>query len=121
MAARTDPEAALAGRERVAALADLYGALLTPRQREIVGLYYAEDLSLAEVAERTAVSRQAVHDLLRRAVASLEAYEARLGLLQRDQARRREAAALLVALEAARRGQAPLTLAEALARRLAEG
>ncbi len=89
-----DPEQVLANRARVGILWDLYGALLTGRQREILGLYYGEDLSLAEVAERTGVSRQAVHDLLRRTLAGLEGYEARLRLAERTARRQRRGRAL---------------------------
>jgi predicted DNA-binding protein YlxM (UPF0122 family) len=46
-------------------------------------LYVAEDLSLGEIAAREGVSRQAVHDLIRRALGSLQEYEARLHLAER--------------------------------------
>lgn len=62
-------------------LLDLYGALLTERQRELLNLSVNEDLSLAELAEREGVSRQAVHDALRRAESSLVEAENRLGFL----------------------------------------
>jgi len=120
MAARRGAEGMLATREWVAALAERYGALLTARQRELVQLYYVEDLSLAEVAERASVSRQAVHDLLRRARAGLAAYEARLGLLAADQRRHGEAVDLLQAVRAARHSGIALQRAEELARRLVE-
>jgi len=121
MAPHADPDGALADRERIAALADVYGPLLTARQRTALALYYAEDLSLAEVAERTAVSRQAVHDLLRRTGAVLGDYEARLGLLDRERRRRAQALALIDLLTAARAGRGGLQEAIALARRLADG
>jgi hypothetical protein len=66
---------------RIAQLYDLYGPLLTPRQQEAVRLYYEQDLSLGEIASECDVSRQAVHDLLRRAEIALEKYEQKLGLL----------------------------------------
>lgn len=67
---------------RVGRLFDLYGGLLTHRQREMVELYYFDNLSLAEIAEELGVSRQAIHDNLRRAEEQLEAYETTLQLLQ---------------------------------------
>lgn len=67
----------------VAALYDFYGQLLTERQRELVELYYLNDLSLGEIAEDQGISRQAVHDQLHRAEAALEHYEATLGLVSR--------------------------------------
>lgn len=66
---------------RIAQLYDLYGSLLTPKQRDAVRLYYEQDLSLGEIASECMVSRQAVYDLLRRAEAALEKYEQKLGLL----------------------------------------
>jgi predicted DNA-binding protein YlxM (UPF0122 family) len=70
-------------RARVSILNDFYGCLLTERQRTLIELYYEHDLSLGEIAQRLGVSRQAVHDLLRRSERALEGYEARLGLVAR--------------------------------------
>ncbi len=66
-----------------------YGALLTDAQRELMELYYNEDLSLHEIAEEQGISRQGVHDMVTRALKKLESYEARLGLLAQS-ARRSE-------------------------------
>ena len=68
---------------RMGELYDFYGQLLTQRQQEYMDLYYREDLSLGEIAERFGISRQAVYDNLRRAGNLLEEYEAKLGLLAR--------------------------------------
>jgi predicted DNA-binding protein YlxM (UPF0122 family) len=64
-------------------LLDFYGPLLTGRQREMLQLYCEEDLSLAEIAGQEGISRQAVHDAVRRGDAQLRAYEDQLGLLRR--------------------------------------
>lgn len=66
---------------RVGDLYDFYGALLTSRQREMMEMYYFDDWSLAEIATHLGVSRQAVHDSLRRATEQLEGYESTLELL----------------------------------------
>ena len=68
---------------RVNLLYDFYGNLLTQKQRECLELYYQDDLSLAEIADQDGISRQGVHDLLKRAVKTLENAEKRLGLLAR--------------------------------------
>ena len=60
-------------------LLDVYGPLLTEHQREACRLRLEEDWSYAELAEAFGCSRSAAHDLVRRAVAQLEHYEARLG------------------------------------------
>lgn len=68
---------------RVGQLYDFYNALLTEKQRECLNMHYLQDLSLAEIAEEFGVSRQAVHDILRRAEQTLEEYEEKLGLAAR--------------------------------------
>lgn len=70
--------------QHVLVLNDIYGPLLTDRQREVVALHYEEDWSLAEIAEHLAITKQAVHDLLKRTVASLETYEEKLGFAARE-------------------------------------
>lgn len=60
-------------------LLDVYGALLTERQREACRLHLDEDWSFAEVAAHFGFSRAAAYDLVQRAVTQLESYEARLG------------------------------------------
>lgn len=72
---------------RMNLLYDFYGSLLTEKQRTFMELYYYDDLSLAEIAEQYNVSRQAVHDNIRRAEAQLEEYEQKLCLLERYQNR----------------------------------
>lgn len=57
-----------------------YSELLTPKQKILMQRYYDEDLSLGEIADEMAISRQAVYDHLKRAVAVLEGYEVKLGL-----------------------------------------
>ena len=68
---------------QVALLLDYYGALLTDKQRDFISLYYDEDLSLSEIAENSGITRQGVHDNIKRAAAELKAYEEKLGLFAR--------------------------------------
>ncbi len=63
---------------------DYYGGLLSDRQREVLSFYYQEDWSLSEIANLTGLSRQGVHDQLRRGVSRLAAYESSLSLAARD-------------------------------------
>lgn len=83
-------------------LSDAYADLLTARQQALVRMYYHDDLSLAEIAVRFGVSRQAVFDGLRRAVAEMRHLEDRLGVLAgrtRAARGREEAVARLAAVE----------------------
>ena len=66
-------------------LYDFYGALLTDRQREVMELYHEENLSLAEIADEMSISRQGVHDALKKAKRALMNYEQKLGLVARFQ------------------------------------
>ena len=62
---------------------DFYGNLLTDKMRELTEYYYFDDLSLAEIADTVGISRQAVHDTVRRSSKLLEDYEEKLGLIRR--------------------------------------
>jgi len=76
-------ERALADRDRANRMFDAYGALLTGQQQRLLRRYYQDDLSLGEIASQMRVSRQAVHDGLRRALAAMERLEGALGLATR--------------------------------------
>lgn len=76
--------------DRIGSLFELYGELLTPRQKELTVYYYFDDLSLAEIAEELGISRQAVFFGLKRAEEVLESYEEKLGLYGENSARRRK-------------------------------
>lgn len=60
-------------------LLDFYGQTLTGKQREVMELYYNEDLSLSEIAENQEISRQAALDSIRRAEKHLEQMEQKAG------------------------------------------
>ena len=47
---------------QIGILCDIYGELLTEKQKEILDLYYNNNLSLAEIAEEMNITRQAVKD-----------------------------------------------------------
>lgn len=69
-------------------LLDIYGPLLTDRQRRCMEMYFEMDLSLTEIGEELRISRQGAYDMLRRASHSLEEYEERLHLMARSDAAR---------------------------------
>ena len=76
-------------RMTISLLLDFYGALLTERQRECYTLHHEDDMSLGEIAEELSISRQAVHDNIERAKASMEGYEQKLHLIEQYLLRRK--------------------------------
>ena len=78
----------------LAQLYDLYGALLTGKQRECLHLHIAEDFSLAEIGETLGITRQAAHESIRRAEHALAEMEERLGLRACRAAEERELAGI---------------------------
>ena len=64
-------------------LFDFYGELLTDHQRNIYEAFDGEDMSLGEIAQMEGISRQGVHDMIRRTNRLLEKYESRLHLVER--------------------------------------
>ena len=64
-------------------LLDVYGALLTPKQFQVMELYYNEDYSLAEIAQTMGITRQGVHDAEKKSEKLLLGYEEKLGLCSR--------------------------------------
>ena len=68
---------------KLSLLYDFYGELLTAHQRKIYGQYLIEDLSLGEIAESEGITRQGVHDIVKRCQKKLESYEERLHLVER--------------------------------------
>lgn len=66
-----------------AMLLDFYGDLLTEKQRDIMQLYYYEDLSLSEIAENENISRQGVHDAIKHAEQYLDDFEKKVGFVRK--------------------------------------
>lgn len=66
-------------------LYDFYGELLTEHQRTIYEGVVYNDMSLAEIAEEQGISRQGVHDLIKRCDKILSGYEEKLHLISKFQ------------------------------------
>ena len=64
-------------------LFDFYGELLTEHQRSIYEDAVYNDMSLGEIAKERGISRQGVHDLIRRCDKILQSYESKLHLVER--------------------------------------
>ena len=64
-------------------LYDFYGELLNEHQKHIYEDYILNDLSLAEISEENGISRQGVHDLIKRCDKTFETYESKLHLVEK--------------------------------------
>lgn len=64
-------------------LYDFYGELLTKHQKEIYEDVVIHDYSLSEIANEKGISRQGVHDLIKRCDRTLRGYEDKLHLVER--------------------------------------
>lgn len=64
-------------------LLDFYGAMLTDRQKNALEMHYSDDLSLSEISQSLNITRQAVHDSLKRGEKTLNNFEDKLGLVKR--------------------------------------
>ena len=64
-------------------LYDFYGELLTQHQKKVYEDAVFNDLSLSEIADEQGISRQGVHDLIRRCDRILAGYEDKLHLVER--------------------------------------
>ena len=64
----------------VCMLLDFYGQLLSEKQLEIMNYYYNDDLTLREISDIVGITRQGVHNTLKRSGSFLKELERKLGL-----------------------------------------
>ena len=64
-------------------LIDFYGDVLTEKQKDVMELYYNEDLSLAEIAEHEKISRQGVRDSIKRGEEAILQLEEKLCMVEK--------------------------------------
>lgn len=62
---------------------DFYGVLLKQQYREIFEDYIGNDMSLGEIAAERKMTRQGVHDIIKRCSRKLEEYEEKLCLVEK--------------------------------------
>jgi uncharacterized protein len=70
-------------RVELSLLYDFYGALLKENQRRMFEASILDDYNLAEIAEDENITRQGVHDAIKRACKQLREYEQKLGLVEK--------------------------------------
>lgn len=66
-----------------ALLYDFYGELLTEHQKQIFEDHVLNDLSVSEIAADLGISRQGVHDMVKRCDKILRGYEEKLHLIDK--------------------------------------
>ncbi len=66
-------------------LYDIYGDLLTEKQREYFEDYYFNNLTLSEMSENYEVSRNAIHKQLKETETKLNKYENTLSILKKNE------------------------------------
>ena len=66
-------------------LYDIYGSLLTDKQKEYFEDYYFKNLSLSELATIYNISRNAIHKQLKETIKRLENYEDNLRLAKKNE------------------------------------
>ena len=84
---------------KVSLLLDFTARCLQKRQFDILDLYYNSDYSLGEIAEELEISRQGVHDSIKRGKAVLFDLEGKLGLAARFSEQKNKASEVLELLE----------------------
>ncbi len=68
---------------QIGLLCDFYGKMLTEKQLSAIIMYYDDDLSLAEIAVQTGITRQGVRDCIKKGEAILLDMEEKLGLAEK--------------------------------------
>ena len=79
----TEQEHDMAKELKFVLLLDCYGELLTEHQRNVMELYYCDDLSLSEIGEPMGITRQGVRALVKRTEGLLLNYEVQRGFAGR--------------------------------------
>lgn len=64
-------------------LYDFYGELLTEHQKRVYEDVVLNDYSLSEIADELGISRQGVHDMIKRCNRLLNGYEEKLHLVEK--------------------------------------
>ena len=78
----------------VAFLLDFYGEVLSERCRDVLEMYYCDDMSLSEIADSLSISRQGARHIIKKGEEELTLLESKLGLAARFTAIREAAASL---------------------------
>lgn len=91
---RNTEKSGIEERVELSLLYDFYGALLKENQQQMFEAYILDDFSISEIADDMGITRQGVHDAIKRATKQLKDYEDKLGLVGRFE-QQKEAVKLL--------------------------
>ena len=80
---------------KISILLEIYGNLLTEKQRTLLENYYNQDLSLSEIAENEQITRQAVRDNIKKGENKLFEYEEKLGIMKKTKVQEEQIAKVL--------------------------
>ena len=80
---------------KISILLEIYGNLLTDKQKSLIDDYYNNDLSLSEIAENNEITRQAVRDILKKGEKKLFEYEEKLGIMKKNSIQEEQIAMIL--------------------------
>lgn len=90
----------LKNRNEIILLIDIYGDLLTKKQKDILELYFFDDLSLVEISKINNSSRQSILYSINKSIEQLEIFESKMKLLKKDKELRAKKEFLLEKLKA---------------------
>jgi len=74
----------LKNRNEIILLIDIYGELLTEKQRKILELYFFDDFALVDIASINKSSRQSILYSINKSIEQLYSFEEKLKVLERD-------------------------------------
>ncbi|MDR3242707.1 MAG: YlxM family DNA-binding protein [Clostridiales Family XIII bacterium] len=93
---------------RMSMLYDFYGTLLNGKQRDIFRLYHGDNLSLSEISAELGITRQGVHDTLKKAEAALGGFEEKLGLIEKFRSQNEQMELMRTELDAIHKANAEI-------------
>lgn len=74
----------LEDRNEIILLIDIYGDLLTEKQKNILELYFFDDLSLVEISKINNSSRQSILYSINKSIDQLKIFEGKMKILEKD-------------------------------------
>ena len=80
---------------KISILLEIYGNLLTSKQKDLLEDYYNNDLSLSEIAENNNITSQAVRDILKKGEKKIFEYEEKLGIMKKNSIQEEQIAIIL--------------------------